>query len=417
MSTSLALTAITGSLTEKTEAFKQIAMAASSGMFAGFDTPPKVIAGCWSADALGVHPAVYFQNVHAFEVRGKLTQTPKWEFEAALLQSRVPGFRYVAHQEDERAADIEMFSAAMPEGVRVRYTWENAVKQKLPDRNPTWYSSTQEMLWKQAWHRGARRIGAYALMGLPAPYEIEDGEGLPPERAEDSGVVSLPESVGQAAPSAPAAPEPPQSQQPDDSAPRLLVEKIRELWPDSVGRTQMAKAALMSRVSLAIRASTGAIVTYANIGDIPANEAAAAHRWLLKNPPEALGKPPAATEAAEEEPPLVGEDAPPVAVERPVQSWTELALLAERFGKLRAAQGEVAVKSGVKDATAIYLVHQGVLERVMSLDDQGRPVPMLLHRGGVLQVSPSRLGEIITVLRRYVDDYEAVARDAARVPR
>ena len=171
--TGLALVPIIGTLTEKMDAYKQIAANAvlSRLLPKGWDTTAKGIAGCWAADALGVHPISFMQGVWPIDMGADkgIVMTPKWEFENGLLRSRLPGFRVKVTEETTEACEITMFSVDEPDGITVRYTLDDAKRQGLYTRNAkTWEPNIREMLYKQTFHRCAKRIGAHVLMGLPA---------------------------------------------------------------------------------------------------------------------------------------------------------------------------------------------------------------------------------------------------------
>jgi hypothetical protein len=184
MSTAMTLNPLQGTLEERVRAFQVISTAISaSGMMSGWDTPAKVMSGCWRADALGVHPAMFMDGVHPMEFEGKngqkkVAMSPRWEFEHALLSARLPGFDFEVVEETETACEI-IFKADGRSDQRVRYTIEDAKRQGLYGRNANYQTSPKEMLWKQCWHRGGDRIGAHVLMGLSSALQ-EMGDTLAP---------------------------------------------------------------------------------------------------------------------------------------------------------------------------------------------------------------------------------------------
>jgi hypothetical protein len=212
---------IVGSLPEKMEVFKQMAAnVAQALMLGGWDNAPKIMSGCWGADAVAVHPFTYMNGVHPANIGGRVVLVPKWEFENSLLRARLPGFDFEVVQNDEEACEI-IFKATGRSPQRVRYTIAQAKQQGLAGKNPTLYgTNVVEGLWKQCFHRGADRIGSDVLMGLPRGYSSDEEElsatpgahepsaaevieeAAKPQRPEDAGAVTSVTAI----PDRPAAP-------------------------------------------------------------------------------------------------------------------------------------------------------------------------------------------------------------------
>ena len=167
MSDTTALAVIAGTLPEKMQAYQMISKAAEAGMYGQYDTGPKVIAACWSADALQVHPVTFMQGVHVVSMKGRISMIPKWEFEHALLKARIPGYRFKVVT--ETAEKCVLWGTDGTDEHEVTYTIEDATRQGLVQRNPeTWRANQKEMLFKQAYHRLADRVGAHVLAGMPS---------------------------------------------------------------------------------------------------------------------------------------------------------------------------------------------------------------------------------------------------------
>jgi len=270
----LQLNPLHGTLPEKLEAFKVLATAISaSGMMPGWDSPAKVMAGCWQADALGVHPAIYMQGTHPMEFtsRGvrKVAITPKWEFEAALLKARLPGFDYEVHEESEETCEIT-FKADGVSSQRVRYTMADAKRQGLYDRNDSYKTSPKEMLWKQVWHRGVDRIGAHVVMGLPSLLPPDD---LDNDRPSSSIAEVVDEAVGGVetgsgpAPVERAGVPPPSTATVAEPATDYMVEfgaKVRKVF----GLRANDRAGTLRRASVVMTEVLGGEVSYTRVDQI-----------------------------------------------------------------------------------------------------------------------------------------------------
>lgn len=217
-----ALTSIGGTLEEKTKAFQQIGACASSGLFpAGYNEVPKIVAACWFADGLGIHPTAYMEGVQPVQFGGKTVREPKWEFVNALLRSRLPGFDYEVHEDSDVACDIT-FVATGRKPQRVRYTMEQAAKQGLADKD-TYKKNPRQMLWKQCFKMGADRIGADALAGLP-PMVQEAEEVAETNGAPQPTVAELVENtIREAEKNVPQPPPPPPIEKPHAYLGKLLV--------------------------------------------------------------------------------------------------------------------------------------------------------------------------------------------------
>jgi hypothetical protein len=191
------LSVITGSAAEKLEVFKQLAGVVSANMFpTGYDTPAKVIAASWRADALGVHPIVYMDGVQPIQFQsGERTVRlfePKKDFIVGLLRARLPGFRMEVKEETNERCTITMYSK--DDQQTVTYTIEDAERQGLVARNKdVWTKNRKEMIFKQTVKRCGFRIGAHVLMGMGA--------------AEDEPEL-MPDMDGPVAPALAAAPAP-----------------------------------------------------------------------------------------------------------------------------------------------------------------------------------------------------------------
>ena len=195
-----ALTVITGTLPEKVQAFQQMAAAvAQSGMLGAWDTVPKVMAGCWAADAAGMHPMTFMQNVWPLESKGKVTLDPKKEFVIGVLASRLPGFKWEVLEETDDRATVRMSSGDSSH--TVTYTWADAVRQgHTTGRNSeTWAKNKREMLLKTAVKRCGWRIGAAAMMNMPMGDDVDTPDLLPDADATPVAPTSPPPVPGRAA--------------------------------------------------------------------------------------------------------------------------------------------------------------------------------------------------------------------------
>lgn len=171
-SRSAGLTAFVGTLAEIVQAHQQIAQSiAASQAFPGYDSLQKVMAACWAAHALAVHPVAYMSGVYAADMGGKMVMIPKVQFEDGLLRSRLPGYDYIVHQNDEKACDLEFFAAGR-KPQRVRYTLEQAQAAELTKKD-TYKKYMPQMLFARCFHIGTRRIGPHILAGLPDPMDYD----------------------------------------------------------------------------------------------------------------------------------------------------------------------------------------------------------------------------------------------------
>lgn len=188
--TSLALAVVTGTLEEKVKAFQQISSTAAAMVFSayGYDTVPKILAACWNADALMVHPATYMTSVWAIEMeRGGRKRTviePRWEFLHALLKSRLPGFKFKVIAKTPEKCELYFADGDGNEHTEI-YTMADAQRQGLAAKE-TYKSNPVEMLFKQCYKRGADVIGAHILMGLPPTRYDDDAVEPPPQRPPDA---------------------------------------------------------------------------------------------------------------------------------------------------------------------------------------------------------------------------------------
>lgn len=179
--------AVTGPLDDKLRTFEQVAANISNLQLNGWKTMQMAKAACWLADAAGLHPAIFMQNHYCMEMQGRLIVEPKWEFVVAVLQSRLPGFKFEVLREDRDGAKVRM-SDATGNSHTVEYTLEHARSQGLLARQNAWKDNPQEMCFKQAVKRCAKRIGAAAIMDMPmgatevdeVDYEVAESNGQPP---------------------------------------------------------------------------------------------------------------------------------------------------------------------------------------------------------------------------------------------
>jgi hypothetical protein len=193
-----AINPIGGSLPERLIAFKEIASAIAQSQIApnGWDSASKVMTACWAADAMGVHPYTYMENVYVADMGGgKKLQQPKWEFQHALLKSRLPGYRFrVMESTNERAV---LWATDGIDEHTVTYTMADAVTQRLAQKD-TYKANPKQMLFKQAFHLLAKLVGAHILHSLPAP-DAADYE-VPARLHEASAVEVLDAAVSAPAP-------------------------------------------------------------------------------------------------------------------------------------------------------------------------------------------------------------------------
>lgn len=226
----LALAPIIGTGPEKLEVFKNIANTmASARLVPGYDTPGKVMTACWLADALAIHPTIFMNGVHAMEIKGRVSLTPKWEFEHALLLARLPGYYMREVELTDETCTLEFGAKGLP-SIQIEYTMDRARRQGLYEKNENYAKSPREMLFKQAFHRGAKQIGAHILMGLPPAREygeVEDDDppatARPPEKSHaevldeavvgssgmSAGALDAPATAGSSDRSMPGDPAPP----------------------------------------------------------------------------------------------------------------------------------------------------------------------------------------------------------------
>lgn len=380
-STALAVsagTALLGNLEEKTRAFQQMGAAAAMGLYpSGYDTPNKVISAAWMADALGVHPGAFMAGVWPATMGGKIVLMPQWEFENGLLKSRLPGYKMIVHQNDEKAADIEMRDAS-GDVQRVKFTIERAREMKLTEK-PGWMTNVVDHLFAKAFHRCADRIGSHVLGGLPAMALAGD---YVPE------IVTAPKSDSGAEVVEVATPS---------SDPRSLLDpEIKRVYgakqPVSV---RLAKMAMILADAMREEFPEGASVptfSFKSLGEIGPVDAERILRYIEKKWP--VGADPAKSEAVparEEAAPethpatstaVVEEEAPPVEepyVEPPAQrngdvDWTEFVSLVAQAKR----DGRNFIKEAPPKSGRWHFVDKPIL------DARGATASVLLFKDGAI---------------------------------
>jgi hypothetical protein len=181
------LGALVGTIEERIRAFDQIAANLASLQLNGWDTVQRIKAACWLSDGAGMHPATFVQNHYCMTVQEKLIVEPKMEFILGVLQSRIPGFRFVIEEEEDDHAKVWMTDGKSE--VRKSYDLDDARRLGLFSRrgNMLTGGATREWCLKQAVKKAGRMIGAAALMDLPVgldTYEIADGAAPAPTPTE-----------------------------------------------------------------------------------------------------------------------------------------------------------------------------------------------------------------------------------------
>lgn len=422
--TGLALRSIEGTLPEKVSAFQQIAAsAATSGLMpAGYDSVQKVAAACWAADALAIHPISYMQGVHVAFFNGRVMLEPRWEFIAGLLRARLPGFDFEVKQNDAKACEI-VFTADNRKTQTVRYTIEDAARQGFANKD-TYRLNPTEMLFKQCFKRGADRIGADVLMGLPPLVEMT---------IEDEVAATLPDKSSAEVLEAAAASDM-QKARPNADAPALVVtqtapnyiEMLGDLLTDLYGK--LSRPDKLSKCSIVMSQIAGTQTHFKRADQIGPVEAKQMYEWLIAkyptrkftpgNVPEpsgatvvegeesalsgAVGDSPEATvdpniaaaEAAqhadEPVPPPDSEDAPPPvvgnAVKAGVAAKTELYATVDGFLQLGHKAGQAlkceVVKEAPKSSGVWWLVHQD------TLCSQGIETSQMVSKHGEFRMEP-----------------------------
>lgn len=179
-----------GTLEERARIFQQMGAAAALGAYpAGYDTPNKVVSAAWMADALGMHPGRYMAGVDLVEAHGKMLKFPHWDFEAGILQERIPGYEMTIHQNDAKAADIEL-SAPGRKSQRYKLTIEDATRRGWAKKDG-WLSNVEDHLFAKCYHRVSKRFAPDILSGVIArsdePREADEIDFSPP--SSSSAVV------------------------------------------------------------------------------------------------------------------------------------------------------------------------------------------------------------------------------------
>lgn len=200
------LNPIVGTALEKVEAFRQISanLAASGLEINGWREAKEILAGCWMADALLVNPVMFMQGNWVMNMGGKKVIEPKWDFMIALLQSRVPGFRWKVKEETEERATVWMADGFGNEH-EVTYTIEDAKRQGHYGRNALYKTSSREMLLAKAVKRCGKRVGAHILAGMAAfEPEYEQGQASKdaPAKAREKSMAEVMEEGAKEAPAA-----------------------------------------------------------------------------------------------------------------------------------------------------------------------------------------------------------------------
>lgn len=433
---STALVALGGTLPEKVEAYKTIAAAQASLALNGYDTVPKCMAGAWAADALGVHPVAFMQNVYLMTVGGKVMLEPRWELISALLRSRLPGFDFKIIERSDKAAEVEM-RADGREPQRVRYATADAARQGLANKD-TYKNNPVEMLWKQAFKKCADLIGSDVILGLPSlQYEDAAPAAEPPQRepsgaevVEDGPAPEPPTTHAGVAPKSKPAPKPAPKSAATPIGETLMAEikrvfgidrkenvrgfnakAIEFLWslapenkaafpsPANIGPVQMQQM-VEALAKMPDFGTTGGSTEAAATDGTPVmdfkEQHAVEHEVAATDPSEIAPEIPAMDEVAEDVPPPADFEGPRV----DGLSWEEFNVVVvkerKRLGTSRPIVKEAPAKSG-----------RWYLTDPLILKDLGYDASLCLMRDGAVQIAPGELSRIARVTTEHGDKAEA----------
>jgi hypothetical protein len=170
-----------------------------SKMFPGITTPEAAITLMLLCQAEGLHPMQAMMRYHVIQGR------PAMKADAMLAEFMRRGGTVNWLQWDNQACEAEFKSHGCPEGVKVRWTMEDARRAGVVN-NPTWTKYPRQMLKARVASDGVRMADPAVNQGRYTPEEVQDFDDKP--KPTEYEVVAG-EGEGVASPgveSAPAAP-------------------------------------------------------------------------------------------------------------------------------------------------------------------------------------------------------------------
>lgn len=147
----------------------------SGGLFADFKTPQAVLTLMLLCQAEGMHPMMAVRRYHL--INGK----PSMRADAMLATFQQAGGK-VRWGDRSNTVVSAVFSHPLSGETEIVWTFDDAKRAGLPEKNPNWHKYPRQMLTARVISEGVRATLPGVCMGLYTPEEVEDFDTKPEPR-------------------------------------------------------------------------------------------------------------------------------------------------------------------------------------------------------------------------------------------